>query len=149
MDVNEYNKLLHYKKFSMTSSKLLTRAERHFRTKLRLFTIRDGKLYRDGRRVLHSEDALATLIMEHRDRNHPNRLQLESFTRTKYHVERLRQFCRKVVASCRKCQQRVGVRKTGPMVHLDKRRVERLCKQLGIPSNGTHPLSPAFKKRVL
>ena len=146
MDVNEYNKLLHYKKLSMTSSKLLTRKERHFRTKLRLFTIRDGKLYRDGRRVLHSEDAIPTLIMEHQDRDHPDRLQLESFIRTKYHVERLRQFCRKVVASCRKCQQRVAVRRTGPMVHLDKRRVERLCKRLGLPSNGTHPLSPAFKK---
>ena len=146
MDVNENNKILHYKKLSITSSKLLTRKERHFRTKLRLFSIRDGKLYKSGKRVLHNEDAYSSLLKMHHDEGHPNRVKLERLARSKYHVERLRPICQRVVTQCHECQRRIGVRKTGPMVHLDKRRVERLCKQLGIPSNGTHPLSPAFKK---
>ena len=146
MDVNEYNKILHYKKLSLTSSKLLTHKERHFRTKLRLFTIRDGKLYKNGKQVLHSEDAYSSLLKMHHDEGHPNRVKLEGLARGKYNVGRLRPICQRVVTQCRECQLRIGVRKTGPMVHLNKPRVERLCKQLGTPSNCTHPLSPAFKK---
>ena len=119
---------LHYKKIYATFTKLLSRKERNFRAKLRLYTIHDGKLFRDWKQVLHSEDALSTLIIEHQDRNYSDRL---LFIRTKYHVERLRQFCRRVVTSCQECQQRVAVRKTGPMVHLNRQRVARLCKQLG------------------
>ena len=146
MDVNEYKKLLHNKKLSMTSSKLLTRKELHFRTKLQLFTILDGKLHKNGNQVLHSEDAYSSLIKMHHDEGHPNRVKLERLARGKYHIERLRPICQRVVTQCHECQRRIGVRKTGPMVHLNKRRVERLCKQLEIPSNGTHTLSPAFKK---
>ena len=92
MDVSEYNKILHYKNLSATSSKLLTSKERHFRTKLRLFTIRDEKLYKNGKQVLHREDAYSTLPKVHQDKGHPNRVQLERLARGRYHVERLRPF---------------------------------------------------------
>ena len=141
IDNSDYNRVLHYIKHSATSTKLLSRKEGHFRAKLRVYTIRDGKLFRDWKQLLHSEDALPTLILEHQDRKRPVRIQLEGFIRTKYHVERLRQFCRRVVTSCPECQQRVAVRKTGPMIHLNKQRVEWLCKQLGLTCNSTNPLS--------
>ena len=89
MDISDYDRVLHYKKFTATSTKLLSRKERHFRAKLQLYTIRDGKLFQGGKQIFHSEDAPPTLIMEYQDRNHPDRFQLEGYIRTKYKVERL------------------------------------------------------------
>ena len=149
MDVSEYNKILNYKKLSTTSSKLLNRKERHFRTELRLFTIRDGKLYKSGKQVLHSVDAYPTLHRMHHNESHSYRVQLERLARGKYHVERLRPICQRIVTQCEECQLRIEVRETGPMLHLNKRRIERLCMQLALPSNSTKPLSQAFKVTAL
>ena len=146
MDVSAYNKILRYKKLSTTSSKLLTRKERYFRTKLRLFTIRDGKLYKNGRQVLHSDDAYLTLLKLHQDKGHPNRVKLERLARGRYHVERLRPFCQRIVMQCEKCQLRIKVCKTGPMAHINLLRVARICKQLGIPLDGTLPRSRVLQK---
>ena len=130
MEVSEYNKILHYRKLSTTSSKPLTCKERNFRTKIRLFTIRDGKLYKNGKQVLHSEDAYPTLLKVYQDKGHPNRVQLERLARGKYHVERLRPVCQRTVTQCEKCQLLIEIRKTGPMVHIKRLRVQRICKQL-------------------
>ena len=104
MDVSEYNKILLYKKLSKTSSKLLTRREQHFRTKLRLFTMQDGKLYKNGKQVLHSEDAYPTLLKAHQAKSHPNRVQLERLARGMYHVEILRPSCQRIVTQLERCQ---------------------------------------------
>ena len=91
-------------KLSKTSSKLLTRKERHFRTKFRLFTMRDGKLYEIVKQVLHSEDAYPTLLKAHQAKGHPNRVQLERLARCKNHVETLRPICQRIVTQCERCQ---------------------------------------------
>ena len=87
MDVNENNKILHYKKLSTTSSKLLKRKERHFRTKHRSITVRDGKLCRNGKQVLHSEDAYPTPLKVHQDKGHSNHVEFGILVRGKYHVK--------------------------------------------------------------
>ena len=145
MDVNEYNKILHYKKLSATSSKLLTRKERHLWTKLCLFLIQDGKLCKNGKQILQSEDAYPTLVKVPQDKSHPNHMQLGRLAHVKYHVERLRPICQRIVTQCEKCQQRIEVLMTGPMVHNNRLRVARICKQLLIPMDGTKSLSRAFQ----
>ena len=146
MDISEYNKILHYKKPSMTSSKLLTLKERHFRRKLCLFTIRDGKFCRNRKQVLHIEDAYPTLPKVHLDEGHPSRLQSERLARGKYHVERLRPLCQRIVTQCEKCQHRIEVRKTVRIVHINRLRVARKSKQLGIPFDGTKSFSRVLQK---
>ena len=130
MDVSEYNKILHYKKLSTTSSKLLTRKEPHFRTKHRSFTVRDGKLCRNGKQVLHSEDAYPTLLKVHQDKSHSNRVQLGTLAPGKYHVEWLRPISQRNMTQREKCQQLIEVLKTGLMIHINSLRVSQLYKQL-------------------
>ena len=146
MDVSEYNKIVHYKKLSTTSSKLLTRKEPYFRTKLRSFTVRDGKLCRNGKQVLHSEDAYPTPLKVHQDKGHSNRVQLETLAPGKYHVEWLRPISQRIVTQRENCQQLIEVRKTGLMVHINSLRVSRLCNQLRIPLDRTKPLSRVLQK---
>ena len=116
MDDSDYNRILHYKKLSAKSSKLLGRKERHFRTKLRLFTIRDEKLFRNGKQVLHSRDAYSKLVKTHG--GHPNCLQVQHLARVEYHDKKLRLVGQPVVTQCKECQQRIDIGKSGPVFHL-------------------------------
>ena len=139
--------ILHYKKLSTTSSKLLTRKERLFWTKLRLFTIRDGKFYTNGKQVLHSEDANTTLLNVHQDKSQPNRVQLGRLNRGKYNVQKLRPICQRILTQCEKRQLRLEVRKTGPMFYINWLRVARKCMQLEIPLDRTIPRSRELQNK--
>ena len=144
MDPSEYQKILHYKKLSANCRKLLTRKERNFMKRLAKFTLVGNQLYREGKLVLNGSNVVAIPTSDHGEWGHPGREEMERKVRENYDITNLRLICRKIVTTCKESQNRTGVRRTGPMVHLNKQRIARLCKQLGLPSNGTTPLSQAF-----
>ena len=122
-------------------------AERNRPRALEPYSIVGPNLLKRGKIVLHENNARERIQSIHDVEDHCNRADLQQKAALTYDCVGLRDLCRRIVRECRWCNRAVlESRIESPLIHPTKKRLDFICKKLGIPIPQNRPLMKYMKE---